>query len=239
LPELCVIIHGFTGNPSEVVPLAHALKELGYEVVTPLLPGHNHTKARMQKVHASEWTDSIEEIITKAVKQNRVIHLIGFSMGAMLAASIAKRFPICTLTLLSPAVYVVTPNILLTRTKKTMKLLKEDRALWTGALMDNVRSMRQAPISNVVQFRKVVRNAKKIIPDIQVPVCIIHGLEDELVDPMSSDWIYQTVSSPEKELHHLPQSGHLICHSTESGILIETVVQFLRKHASQRETPPF
>ncbi len=230
--DLCVVVHGFTGNPSEVAPLGQALKELGYDVVMPLLPGHNLTKARMERVEASNWINAIDRIIAQAKEQNRVIHMVGFSMGAMIAALMAKRFSLRSLVLLSPSVYVVTPNVLLTRTKKTIQLLKQNHSLLKSRVKTNLMSARSAPLYNVYQFNKVIRQAKKAIPYIDVPVCIIHGLEDEIVDPISSKWIFNTIASHEKELHHLHSSGHLVCHSVDSDMLIETVCRFLQKHSS-------
>ena len=51
--ELCIIIHGFAGNPREIEPLANALGHVGYEIMTPLLPGHSINKERMEKIECA------------------------------------------------------------------------------------------------------------------------------------------------------------------------------------------
>jgi len=210
--------------------LAEALSRSGYDVVTPLLPGHHHTKKRMKKVQASDWIHTIEELTERAMNEKRTIHLIGFSMGAMIAAIMGYRYSIRTLVLLSPAVYVVTPNVLVTRSKQTFKLMRENRSLFKKTMRNNFVSLRSAPLYNVLQFQKVVREAKKAIPYVKIPICIIHGLEDEIVDPKSSEWIYKAVASQEKELYILSHSGHLVCHDVEINLIVQTVTHFLKKH---------
>lgn len=227
---LCILIHGFTGNSVEVLPLAEALSQSGYDVETPLLPGHHHVKRRMAKVQAFEWIYAIEELTKRAIHEQRTIHLIGFSMGAMIALILGCRYPVRTLVLLSPPVYVFTPNVLIGRSKRTLRLLRKNRSSYMNTMRNNFTGLFSTPLYNVAQFHKVVRDAKKAVPFLRTPVCIVHGLEDEIVDPKSSEWIYTTVSSPNRELHILPHSGHVVCHGLEVNLLVETVISFLKKH---------
>lgn len=224
--ELCIIIHGFAGNLQEVEPLAHALTEMDYEVITPLLPGHSKDKRRMEKVTALDWLEMIEKMIRRAIEEGKHIHLIGFSMGAMIASIMADRYKITTLVLLSPAVYVLTPHVLRMRLRELFhSLVLTDRSVRGDQLF-----IRSIPIHNVFQFQKIVRQAKRIFRWISVPICIIHGQKDETVDPKSSEWIFRIVSSKDKELHYLPHSRHHICLGSESSTVIQTVSEFLEKH---------
>ncbi|WP_284285259.1 hypothetical protein [Alicyclobacillus fastidiosus] len=115
----------------------------------------------MDKATASDWIGAIEELTKRAIYEKRVVHLIGFSMGAMIAAIIASRHSIRTLVLLSPAVYIVTPNVLLTRSRRMVKLVRENRFLFSQAMRNEFTSMGSAPLYNVLQFQKVIRDAKK------------------------------------------------------------------------------
>lgn len=228
--ELCVLIHGFAGNPQEVAPLAHALERKGYEVVTPLLPGHHSDKKRMEKITASDWLQVIEEIVRQAIDEKKDIHLIGFSMGAMIASIMASRYQIATLVLLSPSVYVFTPFVLKMRMEKFFQYIRKNRSLPVQTMLSNRALISSVPIHNVLQFQKIVRHAKRIFRHISVPICIIHGQMDETVDPKSSEWIFRAALSKEKELHYLPLSKHHICHDCEGDTVIQMVTAFLEKH---------
>jgi esterase/lipase len=228
--DLCIIIHGFTGNPWEVEPLANALDRLGYEVITPLLPGHSNNKVKMEKVTALDWIQMIEKIVKQAIAENKEIHMIGFSMGAMIASIMAYRNQISTLVLLSPAVYVLTPYLLRMKLEKFFQQIREARSLSGQTVLNSQSLIRSTPIYNFFQFHKIVRQAKRIFQYISIPICIIHGQKDETVDPRSSELIYSVASSKEKELHYLPLSRHHICRDCEVDSVIQTVVKFLKKY---------
>jgi carboxylesterase len=228
--HLCVIIHGFTGNPWEVEPLAKALERNGYEVMTPLLPGHSNEEERMEKVTSLDWIQVIEKIVENAIEENKEIHMIGFSMGAMIASLMTCRYKISTLVLLSPSVYVLTPHVIKTRIKSFFQLTRKNRSLLGYTILNNLSSMRSTPLYNVFQFQKIVSHAKKIFQHIYIPICIIHGQKDEIVDPRSSEWIYRVAPSKEKELHYLPNSRHLICQDCEVDTVIQTIIKFLEKY---------
>jgi carboxylesterase len=230
IQELCIIIHGFTGNPKEVEPLANALEQMGYVVITPLLPGHSINKGKMEKVTALDWIQMIEKFVKQAIAENKEIHMIGFSMGAMIASIIAYRYQISTLVLLSPAVYVLTPNLLKMKLGGFFQQTKKTHSLSEHTLLNNQSLIRSTPIYNVFQFHKIVRQAKRIFQHISIPICIIHGQKDETVDPRSSELIYSVVSSIEKELHYLPLSKHHICRDCEVDTVIQMVIKFLKKY---------
>jgi esterase/lipase len=228
--ELCIIIHGFSGNPWEVEPLASALERMGYEVITPLLPGHGIYKKRMEKVSALDWIQMIEKIVKHAIEENKEVHMIGFSMGAMIASIMAYRFQVSTLVLLSPAVYILTPYLLGVKLEKLIQRTRKARSLSGQVVHKNPPLIRSIPIHNFFQFHKIVRQAKRIFQHISIPICIIHGQKDETVDPRSSELIYSVASSKEKELHYLPLSNHHICRDCEVESVIQTVIQFLKRY---------
>lgn len=228
--KLCIIIHGFSGNPWEVEPLGQFLEQLGYEVMTPLLPGHSLNHKRMKKATALDWIQSTEEIIRQAMDENKEIHMIGFSMGAMIASIIGSRFQLSTLVLLSPAVYVFSPNLIKTKLVHFFPTAKGNRSFSDSTIFENQSFIRTVPISNFIQFQKVVRQAKKIFQHISIPICIIHGQKDETVDPKGAKWIFRTVSSREKELHYLPRSKHHICRDCEADTVNQLVLSFFKKY---------
>lgn len=236
---LCVVIHGFTGNPTEVQSVTEALQTLGYDVAAPLLPGHSFALEQLEKATAEEWIDSVDTIVSDAFNKGREVHLIGFSMGAMIAAILAHRYTPLSLTLLSPAIYVVTPHLVMTRTKGALQLLLKEPKKVPQTIRDNWDVSRFTPVHNLRQFRRLVRQARDIIPHLTLPVCIIYGTQDPIVDPRSSHWIAQTVASKQKSIFQLPLSGHFICQESEQGQVIDIVTDFLRnqQHSPSPSTP--
>ena len=54
----CLLIHGFTGSPSEMLPLGQYLNNLGYTVHGVRLKGHGTTLQDMAHTRWKDWLDS-------------------------------------------------------------------------------------------------------------------------------------------------------------------------------------
>ncbi len=51
-------LHGLTGTPYEVRPLAEAISAVGIRAVGPALPGHNETPERLAATSHKEWLEA-------------------------------------------------------------------------------------------------------------------------------------------------------------------------------------
>src|SRR5690625_3753315 len=99
----CLIIHGYTGSPYEVAPIADYLREkTDWQIVVPTLPGHGD-ELDLEDVVYEEWLEAAEESLQQLKAAYDVIYLIGFSMGGMIAAYLAGKFDIQKLVLLATA----------------------------------------------------------------------------------------------------------------------------------------
>jgi carboxylesterase len=88
-------LHGLTGTPFEVRPLAEALGASGYTVEVPLLAGHGATLRDLAATQWSDWLASAERALDDLHRRigSRPIFLVGFSMGGLLALRLARQFP--------------------------------------------------------------------------------------------------------------------------------------------------
>lgn len=109
-PDVCggtavLLLHGFTGTPWEVLPLAESLAERGYAVRVPRLPGHGTTPEAMAFVTWRDWeAHALAELDALAGAEQVVVG--GLSMGGLLAMRLALKRPrrVAGLVLLAPAV---------------------------------------------------------------------------------------------------------------------------------------
>ena len=55
-----LVLHGFTGNPQSMRPLAEALAAAGFTVDLPLLPGHGTALEDMVPTRFDDWSGAAE-----------------------------------------------------------------------------------------------------------------------------------------------------------------------------------
>ena len=55
-----LVVHGFTGNPQSMRPLAEAFAHAGYTVELPLLPGHGTKVEDMLETGWDDWSGAAE-----------------------------------------------------------------------------------------------------------------------------------------------------------------------------------
>lgn len=224
----CLLIHGFTGSPYEVEPLARHLSGRGWRIETPILAGHEGDPARsLRDVTWNDWVRSAEEVLQDMMLTCKQVYVIGFSMGGMIATYLAARYPIARLVLLNASVFYINPRQLF---RDAAAIIKKHFTSETDAREAYRRYLKKAtttPPRAVIHFRHLVKVLRQELPNISVPTLIVQGGQDDLVEPRSASYIHSHIRSTEKYVHILPKSKHMICHDCEQEQLFALIDEFL------------
>ncbi|UJF36015.1 alpha/beta hydrolase [Paenibacillus hexagrammi] len=218
MPRPCLLFHGFTGGPFEVEPLADYLAARGQHCEVPNLPWNGTDLAGLKASKWQDWVESAEMHAQRMTKQHGSFDLVGFSMGGLLAAYLAVRYPVRRLVLLNTAVIYVSPS----------RLLEVIREGWRQQDQDYLKKARTTPLRATWQFTCLVRQLKPELAKVAVPTFIGQGERDQVIHPLSAKYIYSKVSG-ERELYWYPKSKHLICHSEDAPDLFRQIEVFLEK----------
>jgi carboxylesterase len=223
----CLFIHGFTGAPYEVDPLANDIKErTGWLVRVPTLPGHGVTLSLKGHTY-NEWVTCAEQELLALMDEVDEVYVIGFSMGGVIASYLAANYEVKKLVLLSAAIYYVNPKQLLLDCKEMIK------DLWNGNLNQNEiytrykKKFLETPLRATIEFQKLVKKVKPYLNELTLPVLIIQGECDGIVPVKSAHYLYKTIPSKEKVLRLLPCSKHHVCHGEDYEDLKGYVETFL------------
>lgn len=213
--NVCLGIHGFTGGPFELEPLANHLRRQGWACELPTLPGHGEPDG-MKHVRWRDWVKAAEQAATSITETYGSFDLIGFSMGGAIAAHVANRFPVRRLVLLNAAVIYVSPY----------RLLQDIGAALKAGDYQRFLKVQHTPFSATLQFMQLVRSAKPLWSGIRAPTLIAQSGRDPVVHPYSASVLASAIPTVER-VEYFPNSKHMICLDREADALFQTVHNFL------------
>lgn len=223
----CLIIHGYTGGPYEVDPLAQYLKKnTNWHVRTPVLPGHGEELA-LEDVTYEAWIEKGEHALQEMLDMCEEVYVIGFSMGGMIAAYLAAHYDVDRLVLLATArKYICFKHM----SRYIGKLIGEG---FRGNLDDNKlythykSKMKMVPFRANIEFMRLVNETKQYLSDVHSPVLIAQGKKDMIVPTRSAYYLDKEIASEHKEVILFEQSKHLICLGNDKKILNKKILTFL------------
>lgn len=223
----CLIIHGFSGSPHEVQPLADFLREhTDWNIQVPTLPGHGE-QLHLEDVTHEKWLEKAEQHLQKLTATCHTTYVIGFSMGGMIAAYLAANYNIDKLVLLAAArKYVSFKQLSVDIGEAIADALRGK--LHENEFFVNFNQKRgDVPLKANVEFAKLVRYTRPYLKDVESPVLIAHGQQDGVVPPKTVYYLDKEIKSEEKEVVLFDQSKHLICLGDDKDVLNQIVYNFL------------
>jgi carboxylesterase len=112
--EGALLLHGFTGSPMELSGLGQRLHAAGLSVSIPRLPGHGTRGDDFLQTGWRDWLRAAVDAWADMSVRCKTVHVVGHSMGGILAVLLASRFPVGKLVLLAPALQASSPLLPLT-----------------------------------------------------------------------------------------------------------------------------
>lgn len=187
--DLVITIHGFGRRTChEMDPLAEALENAHFEVIR----FSYYDPDDLDDVDPAKWIVRCEQVIARAVRQKRRIHLLGFSMGGVIASYLASIYPVCDLLLAAPAFY-------------PFDFSKIEQAARKKLTSDKSPSMSSVQTK---AFMKIVSSYRDSILHVDCPVLILHGTDDEVISPASSEKMYARILNHRKALLWIQGAKH-------------------------------
>ena len=78
----CLLVHGFTGTPQNVRPLADYLARRGLAVSAPRMPGHGTTVEDLDATGPQDWLGAAEDALAELRRRCSTVFVAGISMAA-------------------------------------------------------------------------------------------------------------------------------------------------------------
>ena len=222
-----LLFHGFTATTTEVRLLANCLKTQGYTISAPLLPGHGTHPADLNKKKWLDWYETADIAYLELLRKCERVFVGGESMGALLALLVASRhINVHGVMLFAPAIKINglwMADLLKYVKPYKPKIAKDDGLPWKGY---NVN-----PIKALSQLRKLQKITKRELLNVTQPTLIVTGELDKTIAPDSGRIVLDGISSQDKSLRHMLNSGHTILIDQEISQVCELTQTFIENHA--------
>lgn len=224
----CLLLHGLTGSPAEMFHLATALHDKGYSVHAPLVAGHGQTPEALEQTTWRDWVRSAEEGYHLLKHGTREVHVMGLSMGALLALDLATRYSVSSLVMFAPAVY------LRNRLARFAPLLRHftrysPKHPISGELTSVLWSYDRTPLACLPFLSQLARRTLRHAEEVAVPTLIIQGLKDRTVRPEGANVLFDRIRYGDKQLALYPESGHLVVADGGHDAVNARAVAFLER----------
>jgi acetyl-CoA synthetase len=228
--DVVVLLHGWTGSPAHLRPLAEAMVDEGLGVAAPLLPGHGTNVEDLLVTGWRDWLRAAAEVATAVTEAGSRLHLVGLSMGGLLAILLATAFEPVSLTTINSPVYLRSLQAQLTRVLRGSRRVRmgPERTRSAEYAHEYAHHYEGTPVGSVAEVLDLIRGARRALPRVATPTLVVQSREDETVHPRSARYIYEHVGAPFKRLVWLERSAHVATLDAERGHVALEIARHVR-----------
>lgn len=238
-PLGCLLLHGLGGGPYELGRLPEALREAGFDVKAPVLPGHEGPGPRMPDSRWEDWLAmahrAYQELVTSV---GRPAVVLGFSTGGTLGLRLAMEDRLAGLALLAPFLAIRYSGLVPLRPMSYLRRL----ARWVPQLPRRPPAVRDATMRRwaagqdrfktfslgaTVSALELIESVTPRVGEIAVPCLIQQGKLDTVVEPANAAWLHEHLGSERKRLAWYARSDHLLALDRQRSEVESDLLEFL------------
>lgn len=243
-----LLVHGFTGTPHEIEPLADPLAAAGFGVLGLRLPGHG-TPESGEPNEWNAWDQAVNDGFLELATRHPGLPcaVVGLSMGALLALELArqKSDAVRSIVAISPAVTL--PPVIRAAFWLAARTFGERgrRRLLPKGQSDIADEVVRAshpksppfPVAAALSFNELRLAVRGRVGAVVQPQLIVHSVRDRTCPVAGAHWLARNTGAHDVELCILERSGHVIPVDVERAHATERIVAFLERTLAPRAVP--
>lgn len=251
-----LLIHGLCGTPAEMRFIAMGLARAGYTVHCPMLAGHGGSREDVAKTGWKDWYQSCEIALEEIRKECDTVIVGGLCLGSILGLHLAANHPdkVQGVTLFAPTLWLngwAMPwttrllNLCFSRRFANLMTLPDTptlgikcprvREFVIGALNSQHNTGAGTvgtPAGLVLELRRMVKAAQKLMKSIKQPALIIHSREDDHADLSNAHYLQRELAGT-VDMVVLDDSYHMITLDRQRHVVLEKTRGFVEGLVAQ------
>lgn len=228
-PNGVLVLHGFTGNPQSMRPLAEAIANAGYTVELPRLPGHGTTVEDMMTTNWADWSGAANAAYRELSSRCERVAVVGLSMGGGLTAFVAEENPevaalVFINALVKPPVQELREGLqmLIDAGTETMESIGSDIKKDGG----QEASYNATPLACAASLFDGIDGVWSRLDTITAPTLILSSREDHVVTSDNSEDLARIVKGSVEHIW-LEDSYHVATLDNDAPLVESHTVRFL------------
>jgi carboxylesterase len=233
----CLLIHGFTGTPREMLWMGEYLSKKGFTVLGIRLAGHATNPEDMRRSRWHDWIASVEDGITLLHGACDKVYTVGLSMGGALSLIAARRYKV------NGAIAISTPYDLphdwrmpfIKPLSLIIRNVGKGQPDWQNpeAARDHAEYP-YYPSASILELKGLLAEMRAGLDDIKLPVMLVHSKMDRSIAIENLGRIYQTLGTDDKSKLTVEHSGHVIVREPDRELVFRATVDFIRRVNKQK-----
>jgi carboxylesterase len=225
-----LVLHGLSGSPKSMRPLAEALAEHGLTVRLPRLPGHGTRWQEMALTRWDDWYTAAGRSLDELTARCSTVFVMGLSMGGTLSLRLAEERgdQIAGLVLVNPAVHTHRFDA-----RYLLPLLQAVAPKWPGIVNDIKKPGQDEGgyswISPKATYSltQMLPTVEADLPRITQPILLFNSTVDHVVEVSNGPAIVAGVSSTDVTRIELVDSYHVATLDNDAATIVTGACEFV------------
>ncbi|MBD3108269.1 carboxylesterase [Bacillus sp. AGMB 02131] len=223
-----LLLHGFTGNSSDVRMLGRYLQDQGYTCHAPIYKGHGVPPEELVTTGPRDWWKDVlmgyDLLRSKGYEQ---IAVAGLSLGGVFSLKAGYTLPVKGIITMCAPMSFKSADVMNEGVLKYAREYKK-REGKNSELIEREMD-RLEPMQTLEALHGLVAGVSESLPRIQAPTFVVQARQDDVINPDSAEFIYNEIKESNKQLKWYEKSGHVITLDKEKQQLHEDVHRFLEQ----------
>ena len=238
-----LLLHGITGTPESMRPVAIPLEAMGLPCLAPTLRGHGEeSPEHLRHFTWQQWMEDAENALSALLDEAETAIVVGHSMGGMIALNLAADHgdDIDSIVVAAGTTEVVSPlgpgkplHFLFPLVARLVKQWDMTPSYADPALAENYSGYAWAPTAVFGTLFDLLEETDRRLPDVHVPTLILHSRHDSANSPKGVERLYNSIATPDdqKRIIWFEQSDHQLFLDSDREAAIQAVVDFVKERS--------